>query len=402
MLLDLDSPSRRAERICDRLIGDSPERPCIAMSRWLDACGISSHDAARPDSPASTILESRSPDIETDIENAPTDIENDGHDRKSGLVVSAGAEGSGIHDAMPPSLSPGIDGDPTCVARIGLYPTARSKQHPSLGAFRAAPKLPEQASEDRGCSTAGGWLGPGIAAAVVPQERRVVYDDEGQPLFYSCSLCNYDYTSAIHCRCCDGSQDCSCIPDASRKRAGDPGRESHHHPRKHARNLDGVRDDIIDVSSGNETVHSSDLDEGQEDLDGHNYVNFIENARTASKEFTSVNWSFFSGTNIEAGWEAARDLASNDYTFTWYVGVTDSPVRRMEGQPQPHRYKGYHCLYPLIVTRDAASIERRWIDGLTQELGRWRRGNQGNGGERVRIGAPKFLYLCLRWRPPKD
>ena len=214
--------------------------------------------------------------------------------------------------------------------------------------------------------------------------------------------------------------DCGCIPESkfhphgggiscgsSTKRTGDPDLESRDHPRprKCARNLDRVQRchrrsrDVIDVSSGNETVHSSDLDEGQEDLDGHNYVNFIENARSASNEFISVNWRFFSGTNIEAGWEAARDLASNEYTLRWYVGVTDSPVRRMEGQPQPHRHKGYHCLYPLIVTRDAAAIEKHWIEGLTLQLGRWRRGNTGNGGERVRIGALKFLYLCLQWRP---
>ena len=156
-------------------------------------------------------------------------------------------------------------------------------------------------------------------------------------------------------------------------------------------------------SPEDETARSSDLDEGQEDLDGHNYVNFIENARTASKEFTSVNLSFFSGTNIEAGWEAACKLASNDYTFRWYVGVTDSPVRRMEGQPQPHKHKGYHCLYPLIVTSSAAAIEKRWIEGLTLQLGHSRRGNIGDGGERVLSGAVKFVYLCLRWQPhPND
>ena len=81
-----------------------------------------------------------------------------------------------------------IDGDPTCAACIGLYhlavfdtdarphiksgvATARSHQHPSLKALRAAPKLPEQASEDRGCSTAGGGCSTDNGSAVVALEN---------------------------------------------------------------------------------------------------------------------------------------------------------------------------------------------------------------------------------------
>ena len=44
---------------------------------------------------------------------------------------------------------------------------------------------------------------------------------------------------------------------------------SHQHPSKRARTLVRVQD--IDVSSGNEIVHSSALHEGQEDLDGPGY-----------------------------------------------------------------------------------------------------------------------------------
>ena len=139
-------------------------------------------------------------------------------------------------------------------------------------------------------------------ADVLSEERRVVvtYDDEGLPMYYSCTLCRYDYTSSIHCRCCDGSMDCGCIPElkfhpqgdgiscgSSTKRTGDPDRESRHHPRKRARNLDGVRRchrlsrDVIDVdgSSRDESLHSSDLDEGPADLNGPGYVRFIRNAR---------------------------------------------------------------------------------------------------------------------------
>ena len=111
----------------------------------------------------------------------------------------------------------------------------------------------------------------------------------------------------------------------------------------------------------------------------------------------SVNWCLFNGIDIKAGWEAARKLASNEYTCRWYVGVTDAPLRRMEGQPQPHKWK-YDCLHPLIVTREAADVERCWIKDLTQLLGRSRRGNNGDGGERVARGATKFVYLCIKWQ----
>ena len=168
-----------------------------------------------------------------------------------------------------------------------------------------------------------------------PPTIRVVYDDEEQPLYYSCTVCGYDYTSAIHCRCCDGSEDCGCIPDVSRKRARDPGQESHHHPHTRARNLDGVRRchrldrGVIVVSAGDDNVHSSDLHAGP--AADRSYVKFIKNAQSESKGYIRVNWWQFKGTNLEAGWRVACDLASSKYTHRWYVGLAESPVRQMEG-----------------------------------------------------------------------
>ena len=148
-------------------------------------------------------------------------------------------------------------------------------------------------------------------------------------------------------------------------------------------------------TSGHESVRSSDLDEG--------LVSFITTAQDESKDCSSINWLRFSGTNREDGWRAALNLASNGQTDRWYVGVTESPVRRMLGDflrpatMTPHNRK-YHCLYPLIVTRDAVAVEKSWILGLTSELGYFRRDNVGPGGEHVLVGATKFVYLCIRWR----
>ncbi len=129
----------------------------------------------------------------------------------------------------------------------------------------------------------------------------------------------------------------------------------------------------------------------------------IRTARSESKDSISVNWWRFSGTNLEDGWQAAFDLASNAHTYRWYVGVTDKPLGRMEGDPSnpdmiPHKRRGYHCLQPLIVTRNAGELEKLWTKRLTDQLGYARRGNKGNGGEHVRAGAEKFVYVCIRWQ----
>ena len=130
----------------------------------------------------------------------------------------------------------------------------------------------------------------------------------------------------------------------------------------HRRVAAGLDDPVVSDTSGHESVRSSDLDEG--------LVSFITTAQDESKDCSSINWLRFSGTNLEDGWRAALNLASNGQTERWYVGVTESPVRRMLGDclrpatMTPHNRK-YHCLYPLIVTRDAAAVKKRWILDLS-------------------------------------
>jgi len=179
---------------------------------------------------------------------------------------------------------------------------------------------------------------------------------------------------------------------------------------KRARNFYGVRrcrrlsSDAIDVSSGDEIVHVCDSDEGPADPDDPSYVKFIENAaRLESQNCVSVNWWHFSRTDVTAGWQAARHLASSRDTLRWYVGVAKSPMGRMEGDKsnpnmKPHKHKGYHSIYPLIVTCQAAAIETAWIAHLTHLLGYSRRGNIGDGGEHVLRNAWKFVYIVIRWQ----
>ena len=117
-----------------------------------------------------------------------------------------------------------------------------------------------------------------------------------------------------------------------------------------------------------------------------------------------MNWYMFTGTNRHAGMHAAVSLASNDSTFLWYVGVTGSPIKRMvDGDTAnptmvPHKCRGYDCMYPLVCSRNAGEIEKLWIEHLTSKFGWRRRGNKGSGGEHVRVGAMKFMYVCFRWQ----
>ena len=179
---------------------------------------------------------------------------------------------------------------------------------------------------------------------------------------------------------------------------------------KRSRNLDGVRGchrlsrDAIDVSSGDEIVEIVEIgDEGPPGPDDPSYAKFLENAaRAESQNCVSVNWWHFRGTDVTAGWQAARGLASSRQILRWYVGVAKSPIGRMEGDKTnpnmtPHKHKGYHSIYPLIVTRKAAEIETAWIAHLTHLLGYSRRGNIGDGGEHALRNAWKFVYIVIRW-----
>ena len=132
------------------------------------------------------------------------------------------------------------------------------------------------------------------------------------------------------------------------------------------------------------------------------FASLVLKAKDKSAACVAANWWKWCGTDCQAGWESALQLASNDTTFLWYIGVTETPFERMMGDPtkttvKPHKHR-YNCLYPLLIIRDAAELEKRWIADLTSHLGWSRRGNVGPGGEHVLAGSVKFVYICIRWQ----
>ena len=130
---------------------------------------------------------------------------------------------------------------------------------------------------------------------------------------------------------------------------------------------------------------------------------YISLAVSVSAPFMTINWWHFKNLDCESGWGACKLIASHEHVFRWYVGVTKNPLERMETSPHMivHKRKGYHVMYPIVFSSNAGKVEKLWIKLLTDSLGYARRGNNGDGGEHVKLKTFRFVYVCIRWQTIK-
>ena len=163
-----------------------------------------------------------------------------------------------------------------------------------------------------------------------------------------------------------------------------------------------VHDDLVSISDASGSG-DSELTEPDE-LSGAVYERFVRQVRIATRRCMAISWWHYSAEDTVAGWNKCVRLASVPYLRRWYVGVTKLPFKRMvKGDPAdpsyaPHIRKGYHCMYILVASMRAGVVETEWIAGLTELMGRAKRGNKGDGHEHVpNRPAFRFVYLCCQW-----
>ena len=144
-----------------------------------------------------------------------------------------------------------------------------------------------------------------------------------------------------------------------------------------------------------------------EDDDSEDACDDVLDRSRAASAFYGVSWeSFVGGSTRDSRVNAffkMKTLVTGENVAKWYIGVTFCPVHRFFHEPGPHKLI-YDVLHVLYLGSNMDRFEKNWLEvvqkGLNQEcLSKCQ--NKGKGGERVRQGAVRYLYVCLKYiKPP--
>ena len=147
--------------------------------------------------------------------------------------------------------------------------------------------------------------------------------------------------------------------------------------------------------------------EYDEDADSHDAYDDVLGRSRAASAFYGVIWESFVEDNTRDSrinaFGKMKTLITEENVAKWYIGVTFCPVHRFFHEPGPHKLI-YDTLHVLYLGVDMARFEKNWLavvqNAVNQEcLNKCQ--NKGKGGERVRQGAVRYLYVCLKYiKPP--
>ena len=147
--------------------------------------------------------------------------------------------------------------------------------------------------------------------------------------------------------------------------------------------------------------------EYDEDADSHDAYDDVLGRSRAASAFYGVIWESFVEDNTRDSrinaFRKMKTLITEENVAKWYIGVTFCPVHRFFHEPGPHKLI-YDTLHVLYLGVDMARFEKNWLavvqNAVNQEcLNKCQ--NKGKGGERVRQGAVRYLYVCLKYiKPP--
>ena len=118
-----------------------------------------------------------------------------------------------------------------------------------------------------------------------------------------------------------------------------------------------------------------------------------------------VHWRHFrKGETIgnrKDAWRRFRNIVEEPEVVSWYLGVTGMPSRRFWEEPSPHKLR-FDAMFPLLVGKHMGRYEKNWLKLVKMVPGLKEAScNVGPGGERVRRGSIKFMYVCVKWVPPE-
>ena len=129
----------------------------------------------------------------------------------------------------------------------------------------------------------------------------------------------------------------------------------------------------------------------------------VQGRSAAASKLYGVLWTSFSqGHSKRTRYESFLKLIAliqEPNVAKWYVGVSFCPVHRFSHGEAPHKHN-YDALYVLYLGFHLEKYEKSWLDTLPRAVNEATYNkcqNKGTGGERVRKGAVRYLYVCLRY-----